>query len=125
EDSLAEHGVIALDDFHRPDWPEVSAGYMAWYAARRKPIVPFAIGFNKLYLCREEWSDAYKELLYGNPFLNFLLGKKVIFQRHEVPVYQTCMFPDSDYGGRLRQYLKLFYPDVSFKLWRYKKRARG
>jgi hypothetical protein len=40
ENSLAEHGVIALDDFHRPEWPEVSAGYFAWHANRGKSIVP-------------------------------------------------------------------------------------
>src|ERR1700761_238614 len=51
EDTLAEGGVIALDDFHRPEWPEVSAGYFKWFETRKKNVVPFAIGFNKLYLC--------------------------------------------------------------------------
>jgi hypothetical protein len=40
EASLATHGVIALDDFHRAEWPNVSAGYFAWYPSRKKPLVP-------------------------------------------------------------------------------------
>ncbi|HEY0767506.1 MAG TPA: class I SAM-dependent methyltransferase, partial [Steroidobacteraceae bacterium] len=53
EQTVAGHGVIALDDFLRPEWPDVSAGYFAWFAHRSKSIVPFAIGFNKLYLCEQ------------------------------------------------------------------------
>ena len=44
ESSLSDHGVIALDDFHRPEWPDVSAGYFAWYASRSRLIVPFPSG---------------------------------------------------------------------------------
>jgi len=43
EATLAPHGVIALDDFHRPEWPEVSAGLFAWLAERKRPVVPYLV----------------------------------------------------------------------------------
>ena len=45
-----KYRIIALDDFHRPDWPEVSIGIVSWYNDRRNLIVPFAMGFDKLLL---------------------------------------------------------------------------
>src|SRR5690606_5984717 len=48
---LADQGVIALDDFLRSEWPDVSLGFFHWYENGPKSIRPFAVGHNKLYLC--------------------------------------------------------------------------
>ncbi len=47
EASIAPHGVIALDDFHRLEWPEVSAGYFAWFGERDKAGGPLRNGIQQ------------------------------------------------------------------------------
>ena len=69
EDCLAPHGVITLDDFHRPECADVSTGYFEWYSARQRAIVPFAIGFNKLYLCEANWVERYGCVIANDTFL--------------------------------------------------------
>ncbi|MGA2553003.1 MAG: class I SAM-dependent methyltransferase [Burkholderiaceae bacterium] len=116
ENCLATHGVIALDDFLRPEWPDVSAGYFSWYEHRKKPIVPIAIGFNKLYLCFEEWAKLYAEVLERSPTLKQFLTKRYSFQGQDVPVYQTYLLPEFGYRRRLREYLKIYYPGLFLRL---------
>jgi Methyltransferase domain len=122
EQTLAQHGVIALDDFHRPEWPEVSAGYFAWYAARSRPIVPFAIGLNKLYLCHEHQVSRYQEVLNGSEFLSFFHSKRYRFCGIELSVYQR--FPSTDWTlkQRLVEYLKFYHPDVYVDCHRLRRR---
>src|SRR5579862_431293 len=112
EQTLARHGVIALDDFLRPEWPDVSAGYFAWFAARSKPVVPFAIGFNKLYLCDEGHVSRYQEVLRESEFLSFFCSKQYRFCGIQLPVYEE--FPSTDWGPkeRLVGYLKFYHPDL-------------
>lgn len=120
EEFLAAHGVIALDDFHRLEWPNVSAGYFAWYELRKKPLIPFALGFNKLYLCEEKWSEFYKGLLREEPFLNRYLTKQVEFQGETLSVYQTFVRPEMSMRTRLVAYLKIFNPDLYMRLSKFK-----
>lgn len=111
EACIAAHGVIALDDFHRPEWPEVSQGYFAWFADRAKPVVPFAIGLNKLYLCEEKQVGFYQQALAACRFLQLYRSKEVEFQNVKMPVYHRMLFPDMDIRSRLTHYLMLFHPD--------------
>jgi hypothetical protein len=112
EQTLAEHGVMALDDFLRPEWPDVSAGYFAWFETSSKSIVPFAIGLNKLYLCRRSHVSRYQAVLRGSEFLKFFLAKHYDFCGNQVPVFGK--FPEPDWGLRKRvvEYVKLMYPDL-------------
>lgn len=123
ESSLSDHGVIALDDFHRPEWPDVSAGYFAWYASRSRPIVPFAIGFNKLYLCHEHWVDFYIRLLAEDPFIGRFLMKYHEFQGVWVAVYQQYIRPELSPWHRLFAYLRVFAPDLYWRLVRFENAA--
>lgn len=116
EQCLAEHGVIALDDFHRPEWPEVSAAYLAWAANRTRAIVPFAIGFNKLYLCSENWLDFYQLSLEKSPVLNHFLAKRYLFQGHMAPVYHALVLPESSLRTRLRDFMKYHNTDLYLRL---------
>ena len=111
EDSIASYGVIALDDFHRMEWPEVSAGYFAWFGERRKPLVPFAMGYNKLYLCEQQQLAFYQQVLAASRYLKLYLTKEVMFQGVKMPVYYRMLFPDMDLRTRLFHYLKVFHPD--------------
>jgi len=130
ERTIAGHGVIALDDFLRPEWPDVSAGYFAWFAERSKPIVPFAIGFNKLYLCEQSHVASYKDVLRSSEFLRFFLSKYYDFCGNEIPVFQTFLQPDLGWRKRVVEYLKLFHPDLYVSLralrsrWRPSRRLR-
>jgi Methyltransferase domain len=122
EQTLAHHGVIALDDFNRPEWPEVSAGYFAWSAAKSRPIVPFAIGLNKLYVCDEPHVSRYQELLNGSEFLSFFRSKRCRFCGIELSVYQK--FPSTDWTlkERLVEYLKFYHPDLYVACHRLRRR---
>jgi predicted O-methyltransferase YrrM len=123
ENSLAEHGVIALDDFHRPEWPEVSAGYFAWHANRSKSIVPLAIGSNKLYLCFDKYVDYYRKHLEDNIILSNFYKKHYMFQGQNIPIYQTYILPEFGYKERFYEYLKLYNPGCYLQLKRIRKKA--
>jgi Methyltransferase domain len=113
EQVLAEYGVIALDDFHRAEWPEVSAGYFKWFAGRKRPIVPFAIGFKQLYLCQSDRVDFYQAVLARNDFLTKLKAKTCDFQGIALPVYHRLVRPgESSLTDLLRTYLRVFHPDT-------------
>jgi hypothetical protein len=57
--SLAEGGIIVLDDAFNEQWPGVADGVQRHFA-RRPNLVPFAIGANKTYFCRPSHRDAYR-----------------------------------------------------------------
>jgi hypothetical protein len=112
EQVLADHGVIALDDFHRAEWPEVSAGYFKWFARRKRPIVPFAIGFKQLYLCQSDRVDFYQTMLAENDFLSKLKAKTCEFQGIKLPVYHRLVRPEeSALADVLKSYLRVLHPD--------------
>ena len=68
EKIVASCGVIALDDYRRAVWPDVTAGYTLWWEKTDSDIIPFACGSNKLFLCREDFTGAYRAAL-TTPFL--------------------------------------------------------
>lgn len=111
EATLAMHGVIALDDFHRLEWPDVSAGYFRWFSERKKPIVPFAIGFNKLYLCQGEFKDFYQEALLSSPVISYLISKTSEFQGLMVPVCEKRLLPEHGLKDWCKAYLRFFHPE--------------
>ena len=116
EQTIAVHGVVALDDFLRPEWPEVSAGYFAWVAARSQPIVPFAIGFNKLYLCDAAYAARYQQALSASGFLNAFISKRYDFGGVDIPIYQAAPLPEWRWKTRLTHHLRLFHPELYVRL---------
>lgn len=116
EQCIAEHGVIALDDFHRPEWPDVSAAYLSWAANRSRAIVPFAIGFNKLYLCSEDWLDFYQLSLEKNPVLKHFLAKRYQFQGHMTPVYHALVLPEAPLRARFLDFMRYHNTDLYLRL---------
>jgi SAM-dependent methyltransferase len=112
EQTLAPYGVIALDDFHRPEWPEVSAGFFAWFAQKKRPIVPFLIGYNKLYLCDEQWAGYYREKALANDFLHPFVVKTSHFMGQDVPVLSAFALPEFGWVKRIMFVLRSFSPDL-------------
>jgi hypothetical protein len=119
EATIAAHGVIALDDFLRTGWPNVTAGYFKWYASRRKPLVPFAVGFNKVYLCHEDQVEFYKNLLTSDPFLRFFVAQRVDYIGHDVLVYKEYISPDMGLRSWFLICLRYFTPDFYARLRRW------
>lgn len=111
ESCLANHGIIALDDFHRAEWPDVSAGYFSWYGKQKNALVPFAIGFNKLYLCSEQWQGRYQRAITDDAFLKHFFVKTATFQGHNVPVFGEYILPENTFFARWVGYVKIFHPD--------------
>jgi Methyltransferase domain len=99
EGCIADHGVIALDDFHRSDWPEVSVGFAKWYENYRVKVVPFLIGFNKLYLSTKQHGGIYKEHIYFDPFLRHFIDTTTMLLGEKVPVLSKFLLPEA--GSRL------------------------
>ena len=122
---LAEAGVIALDDFMRPEWPEVSLGFFDWYEETQKQIVPFAIGFNKLYLCHRAYLSRFQKCLEESEFLRFFFGKHCNFYDTMLPVFQSYQLPEWGRRRRLEEYLKLYHPDTYVKIRRLGQAARA
>lgn len=122
EASVAAHGVIALDDFLRVEWPNVTAGFFAWYESRRNPIVPFAIGFNKIYLCHHDQADFYKQLLTNDPFLRFFVTRRIDFLGFDVLVYKEYLSPDMGMRAWLLICLRFFNPKLYWQVRRVLRR---
>jgi hypothetical protein len=119
--TLSEQGVIALDDFMRPEWPDVSLGLFDWFENSDKSVVPFAIGFNKLYLCRRERVGMYQGAV-DTDYLRSFQSKSYNFLGVEVPVFQTYQLPEWGRQDRLLAYLRLYHSDVY--AWIIKRKAR-
>jgi hypothetical protein len=88
---IAEHGVLAFDDFCNPEWPEVSAGVFDFLRAANGEFVPFAVTKAKLYVCRQAFHHRYltmikaSEWMRGFPQLDItMLGTPLVWFNHRV-----------------------------------------
>jgi predicted O-methyltransferase YrrM len=110
EECLSDEGIIALDDFHRPEWPDVSAGFFSWYKDRQTDLVPFLIGFNKLYICRADHASRYSSAVLKDKFLAPFVAKHVSFLGVHVPVLSTFPFPEFSLSRRIAFYFRVYFP---------------
>jgi len=62
DECLHERGVVILDDCFNPDWPGVISG-LAKYLDASGRVVPFAIAYNKVYLCDPSIVETYQSRL--------------------------------------------------------------
>jgi hypothetical protein len=111
EASIGEKGVVAIDDFLRPEWPDVSAAFFHWYEQSEGALVPFAIGFNKVYLCRKEAVAAYQAVLEDSAFLGAYLSKHYDFLGSRIPIFQNYHLPEFGVKRRVFEYMKLYHPN--------------
>jgi hypothetical protein len=59
--ALADDGMLVLDDFFQPVWPDVTQAAWDFLAANRE-FRPVCVAFNKLYVARGEHYAAYSAL---------------------------------------------------------------
>jgi hypothetical protein len=116
QNTITPHGVIALDDFHHPAWPEVSLAYADWQH-RASDLSPFAIGPNKIYLCRTEYHEPYKHALQSNRFLQAFLTKQYAFLGPPIPIYHTPLQPKASWRRHVKDVLKIYHPNAYAKLY--------
>jgi hypothetical protein len=116
ENTLIDGGVIALDDFLRSEWPDVSLGYFSWLNQTNSNLVPFAIGFNKLYLCDKSYVDTYIKLLESSPFLKFFKDKNYNFLGNNIPIFQSYLLPEWSFKRQFQHFIKVNYPNFYVKL---------
>lgn len=63
DNALQDDGVVILDDYFNPAWPEVSLGANQYFLDSRSRLRPFAVAREKLYLCMPTRNDFYREHL--------------------------------------------------------------
>ena len=122
-ETLATGGVIALDDYCRVEWPDVTSGYALWREETNTDVVPFAAGSNKLFLCRKDAAKQYRAVL-GTLFLRQYYSKTYVTEGVEVDCYrQEHALQDETYArAALVSALKTFRPDLYFAILRLLRR---
>ena len=60
--TLAENGIVIIDDFCTAEWPEVTFAAYDFLRDSNSPLCPFLITKNKLYLCRHSALKYYSKL---------------------------------------------------------------
>lgn len=66
---LTDKGFVIVDDFLWPTWISVVEG-LVLYLYKKPTLVPFAFGFNKMYMCKISQQDKYKEYVKNIPNFN-------------------------------------------------------
>ncbi|WP_297484326.1 class I SAM-dependent methyltransferase [Ferrovum sp.] len=122
---LAKDGVIALDDFLRPEWPDVSAGFFEWFEKSDESVVPFAIGHNKLYLCHKQSVGRLQKILIDSRFLKHFFNKYYMFCGNNIPIFQSYHLPEWSMRRRIYEYLKIHHPEFYVRFRSLKSRLRN
>ncbi|MDG1373249.1 MAG: class I SAM-dependent methyltransferase [Paracoccaceae bacterium] len=79
-DLISNEGVVIVDDILNPHWLGVIAGVFR-YLDRQPTLVPFAIGENKLFMCKISFQQAYLSALTHR---SNLTAKRVDFFGHSI-----------------------------------------
>ena len=119
---ISKDGIIALDDIYRSQWPDVSAGLFAYLFSSKPDLVPFAIGFNKLYLCKSGKKDFYQSALLNDDFLRIFFNVIYNSWSGDIAVFQEYLLPEYSIKDRINYYLKIYHPN--FYYWQQKIRGR-
>ena len=84
EATLASGGIVVADDVFNEAWPGVSSGTLR-YITQGRQLVPFAIGFNKVFFSSPKYAEFYRNILranYEDRYLVFVHTSN--FATHEV-----------------------------------------
>lgn len=112
----SDDGIIAIDDVFRPEWPEVSMALFSYLASKTKDFVPFAIGYNKTYLCQRPFAELYRGVLTASAFLKMYFSKRYEISNEAILVYQMYPLPEWGFRARVMHYMKTYHPNFIFSL---------
>jgi hypothetical protein len=65
---LSRDGIVCLDDFMSPAYPQITAATFAFLERHRDELTLFLAGFNKGYVCRTAQAQAYLRFLQQKLF---------------------------------------------------------
>ncbi len=87
EAALAEGGIVVADDVFNAEWPGVSVGTLRYLDAD-PAVVPFAVGFNKVYFTHASHAEPYRAALRRAHIGSLRMAHKTSeFHGHEVDVF--------------------------------------
>jgi hypothetical protein len=110
--------VIVLDDMFRPEWPDVSIAAFGSQALKENRFEIFAVGFNKGYFCRSEFTATYQAKLRADVDLSRHLRKAYGVSDRTVLVYQRYPLPEWGPVRFVHSYLSVWYPRLFNRLAR-------
>jgi hypothetical protein len=114
KDCVISGGVIAVDDYLRPEWPDVARAFHAWYALNSDEFEIIAIGFNKIYLTHTSWAPIYRQNLLKDRYMRYNLSKFYSIGSVVTPVYAVFFLPEWDISSRIINLLKMYHPGMYF-----------
>lgn len=103
--SCDDHGVIAIDDVFRPEWPDVSQAVYGKQALFKAGFVQFAFGFNKAFYCSAGHVGVYQSTLMDNSYLARSLNKTYEHNGQKTLVFNVLPLPDWSFWRMLKWYL--------------------
>ena len=63
---VSDKGIVIVDDFFHPDWPEVTEGLYHSISTQRTYFVPFLITRKKMYLCHLSRQSKFAKFVVDN-----------------------------------------------------------
>jgi predicted O-methyltransferase YrrM len=108
---LSPHGVIIVDDFLRPDWPEVGSAVFEWIESQKKFTI-FCIGHNKVFITSTQFAFLWREVIEKNQSLGFFLRKRYKISGFDVPIFYHFFTPEWTIKKRIYEYVRMFHPKL-------------
>jgi len=122
KECLISGGVIAVDDYLRPEWPDVGRAFHAWYALNNEDFEVIAIGFNKIYLTHSCWASLYRENLLQDRQMQNYFSKFYSIDNVDVPIYAIFFLPEWNLRVRIKYLLKMYHPRFFSQYMLYEKK---
>jgi hypothetical protein len=109
-------GIIAIDDVFMPEWPDVSIALFGSPVLAQSGFVPFAIGFNKTYLCHRDQVARYRAVLKETSILRAFFAKNYDIGTTHLDVYQRYPLPEWGAYAWAKYFLSTYFPELAARL---------
>ena len=87
--------------------------------------MPFAIGFNKTYLCHSEFAETCRKDLLKVDFLKAFLVRRYKVDAEELLVFQKYPLPEWRFSKWIWYYLETVHPDLAYSLYKVRRRWKS
>jgi hypothetical protein len=119
EATITPGGIVIADDIFNEQWPEVSTGTLQ-YLSQGGQVVPFAIGFNKVFFSSPEYAKHYRKILYSHFEDRYLVYVKTAdFATHEVLIIFRVPRRPTRLVGRSKTAKQIYH---RMQKWRHHRR---
>jgi hypothetical protein len=119
--TISDWGVIVVDDFLRPDWPEVGQACYEWLD-NNLDFGIFCIGHNKVFISHKAYNQWWRNLIMENSQLRFFIRKYFDRGGFQIPVFYHFITPEWGIKKQIYEYTRLFYPSVFMKVVQMKRK---